>query len=46
MFGDPTLVIEDGNDSRNIPKQRLFTILEWFLDLFPRLSKIFGQILA
>lgn len=46
MFGDPTLTIEDGEEPRYIPKQRLFPAIEWFLDLFPRLSKIFEQILA
>jgi len=46
MFGDPTLVIEDGEKPRYIPKQRPFPTLEWFLNLFPRLLKILGQILA
>ena len=46
MFGDPTLVIEDGDDPVNIPFSRSgFNIFEALLNQFPRLALLFEQIL-
>ena len=46
MFGDPTLVIEDGDDPVNIPFNRPdFNILEMLLNQFPRLATLFDLIL-
>ena len=48
MFGDPTLVIEDGDDPQSIPVDRpIFNgILERLMDTFPLLARIFELILA
>ena len=48
MFGDPTLVIEDGDDPKNVPVNRpvLYGFLERLMDYFPRLSILFELILA
>jgi hypothetical protein len=48
MFGDPTLVIEDGDDPKSIPVDRpIFNgILERLMDTFPLLARIFELILA
>ena len=47
MFGDPTLVIEDGDDPVNIPQNIPdLNILEFLLDHFPRLAILLELILA
>jgi hypothetical protein len=47
MFGDPTLVIEDGDDPRSIPVYTpvLPRLLDRLVDTFPRLANIFKLIL-
>jgi hypothetical protein len=46
MFGDPTLVIEDGDDPVYIPDNRpLFNFLERILEFFPKLVNFFQQLI-
>jgi len=48
MFGDPTLVVEDGDDPKSKPVTKpVYTgILERLISFFPRLEKLFDIILA
>jgi len=44
MFGDPTLAIEDGDDPKNMPVEKIFShgILHRLIDLFPRFARYIG----
>jgi hypothetical protein len=46
MFGDPTVIIDDGDDPVNIPLSRhtIFSFFERFLGHFPIISKIIERI--
>jgi hypothetical protein len=43
MFGDPTVIIEDGDDPVNIPLYRP-SVIEQLLDNFPLIAKFFEKI--